>query len=256
MDEKVGSGAVFCQTDVDLINAGGLGDFILVCEHASNVIPAEFSGLGLGAEERSSHSAWDIGAYQVALGLAKLLDAPLVAPCVSRLVYDCNRPRQAPSAIPERSENDDIPGNIGLSDAARRQRFERFYQPYRKVLVDTIDTAMAAGRKPAIVTIHSFTALFKGQKRDMDLGFLHDADARLAKAMFARNAASGDLTSCLNEPYGPADGVTYTLVEHALSRGLLNVMIEIRNDLIVHADTQQAMTKRLAHDLRDSFKEA
>ena len=41
-----------------------------------------------------------------------------------------------------------------------------------------------------------------------------------------------EMKTALNEPYGPDDGVTHTLREHALPEGMLNVMIEIRNDLI------------------------
>ena len=35
-----------------------------------------------------------------------------------------------------------------------------------------------------------------------------------------------------NRPYGPEDGVTHTLRRHALPGGLLNVMLEVRNDLL------------------------
>ena len=35
-----------------------------------------------------------------------------------------------------------------------------------------------------------------------------------------------------NEPYGPTDGVTHTLRVQALTRGLPNAMLEIRNDMI------------------------
>ena len=49
-----------------------------------------------------------------------------------------------------------------------------------------------------------------------------------------------------NEPYGPADGVTHTLRTHALPRGLANVMIEVRHDLIADAGSQEAMAQRLA----------
>jgi predicted N-formylglutamate amidohydrolase len=49
-----------------------------------------------------------------------------------------------------------------------------------------------------------------------------------------------------NEPYGPQDGVTHTLREHAVSRGLANVMIEVRNDLLTTAEECRAMAEQLA----------
>jgi len=44
-----------------------------------------------------------------------------------------------------------------------------------------------------------------------------------------------------NEPYGSEDGVTHTLKEHALPGGHLNVMFEVRNDLIANEPAQSAM---------------
>ena len=43
--------------------------------------------------------------------------------------------------------------------------------------------------------------------------------------------------------------MTYTLTQHAVPHGLLNVMIEIRNDLIAGAAEQAAMAARLARHL-------
>ncbi len=48
-----------------------------------------------------------------------------------------------------------------------------------------------------------------------------------------------------NSPYGPADGVTHTLKLQALSRGLPNVMFEVRNDLVREGAQQAAMAERL-----------
>ena len=68
-------------------------------------------------------------------------------------------------------------------------------------------------------------------------------------------AARGEATSYnlqLNEPYGPADGVTHTLREHALTRGLPNVMIEVRNDLIADEASQKAMAQTLCGWIRSA----
>ena len=83
---------------------GGPSPVLLLCEHASRRLPPEFGDLGLSADVRSSHVAWDPGALNLARHLAVALDAPLVAGGVSRLLYDCNRPPDAPGAVPARSE--------------------------------------------------------------------------------------------------------------------------------------------------------
>ena len=76
------------------------GPILIVCEHASNRIPAPYGNLGLPDKLRESHIAWDPGALGMAKRMADRLQAPLVAGAVSRLVYDCNRPPEAPDAVP------------------------------------------------------------------------------------------------------------------------------------------------------------
>jgi len=56
-----------------------------------------------------------------------------------------------------------------------------------------------------------------------------------------------------NEPYGPADGVTHTLIEHGLKNGLLNIMIEIRNDLVSDEIGQKVMADYLTGLLGESL---
>lgn len=231
---------------VDLINPAGRGSFVLVCEHAANFIPPELQGLGLAPGLAGSHIAWDPGALPVAREMARILDAPLVAQRISRLVYDCNRPPEAASAIPEVSEVFPVPGNAGLSPADRQARVDAVYLPFRDALAACLDAQQAAGRTPTVVTVHSFTPVYKGRQRDVEVGILHDTDRRFADAVLRQAGAERALKVRRNEPYGPADGVTHTLRLHALPRGLENVMIEVRNDLIGDAASQRAMAAMLA----------
>jgi len=89
---------------------------------------------------------------------------------------------------------------------------------------------VSAGRRPAFITIHSFTPVYHGARRTLDLGILHDADARLADEILNVISTEGELVAKSNEPYGPGDGVTYTLAEHAIPPRLPNAKTEIRND--------------------------
>lgn len=222
---------------------------VLVCEHAVNFIPEEFHSLGVSEEVIRSHVAWDPGAIEVALHLSRLLNAPLVHSGVSRLVYDCNRPPSAPDAMPAKSEIFDIPGNLDLSQEERDARTSRYYEPFRLALARTLKDAGS----PVMVTIHSFTPVYKGQLRETDIGILHDTDRRLADALLSCAAAHTDLKVDRNLPYGPEDGVTHTLREHAEKDGLLNVMFELRNDRIMTAEDQRAMSMMLARWLKDAL---
>ncbi|CUX38777.1 MULTISPECIES: N-formylglutamate amidohydrolase [Agrobacterium] len=232
---------------VGVENAEGKGDVLLVCEHASAAIPVKYGTLGLSPDVLSSHAAWDPGALAVARLLSEKFDATLVYQRFSRLVYDCNRPPESPSAMPVKSEIYDIPGNLDLDEAERFARTSALYVPFHDRVSEIIAERQAAGRNVVVVTIHSFTPVYHGRFREVEIGILHDSDSRLADAMLT-GAEGASLTVRRNDPYGPEDGVTHTLRLHALPDGLLNVMIEIRNDLIANEGEQAAIAGFL-HEL-------
>ncbi|MEX0303138.1 MAG: N-formylglutamate amidohydrolase [Leisingera sp.] len=238
---------------VEVVNRDGAGSVLLLCEHASSHIPARYNGLGLRPEDRLSHAAWDPGALAVSLYLSKALDAPLVASRVSRLVYDCNRPPEAASAMPDRSELVAVPGNIGLGTAERQERVDTIYTPFCDTVAEVVAARKAAGMQTVLVTMHSFTPVYFGRERDVEIGILHDDDSRLADAMLAGADALPHRRVERNEPYGPADGVTHSLKIHGLAHGLANVMIEIRNDLVSSPQEEEAMAEEMLTLLRPAL---
>lgn len=220
---------------------------LVLCEHASCDFPSAFGPLGLSDNVMRSHVAWDPGALELARQIARDLDAPLVAGAVSRLFYDCNRPPEAPDAIPAKSEIHDIPGNLNLTGSERARREALIYRPF----CAAVDRAIETARPAALITVHSFTPVYFGARRDLHIGVLHDADARLADEVL--NALSGsDRVVRRNEPYGPEDGVTHSLKKHAQSRGLLNVMLEVRNDLLADPES----TAKIAGELTSALTAA
>lgn len=217
------------SSPVEILNSGGTGRVVLLCEHASSHIPDAYGGLGLAEADRLSHAAWDPGARDLTLALSAALDAPSVMSTVSRLVYDCNRPPEAASAMPEKSELIDVPGNRNLTQSERDARTATVYQPFCRAVSEVLD---GRGADTVVVTVHSFTPVYFGKPRAVEFGLLHDADSRLVDAMLDHADRLPGRRVERNEPYGPADGVTHSLRLHALSRGLANVMIEVRNDLM------------------------
>lgn len=231
------------------IHADGASSVVLVCEHATHFMPADYDDLGLPDDLRQSHVAWDPGALALATRLSWRLDAALIAGTVSRLIYDCNRPPTAPDAMPSRSERIDIPGNTDLSDVEKQARTQAYYAPFHATLADRV----AATPSPVIVTVHSFTPVYKGQRRTVEIGVLHDSDARLADAMLDIAGRHTQMDVQRNQPYGPADGVTHTLRKHAIAGGHLNVMLEVRNDLIATEAQQRSIGDMIAGWLADAF---
>lgn len=236
LDEHEGSA-------VEVVNRQGASPYVLVCEHASNRLPKAAKGLGLPAEALNHHIAYDIGAEGVARLLSRLLDAPLVLQRFSRLVYDCNRPPESDGAMPEVSEVTSIPGNKNLSAEAKLQRLREIYWPFHQALADILDERACSTKKTIVVTIHSFTRVYKGKERAVELGILYDRDGGIAGKLIK---AFPNVDVRLNEPYGPKDGVLHTLNLHAAPRGLKSVMLEIRNDLIANERGQYEWAQRLS----------
>jgi predicted N-formylglutamate amidohydrolase len=239
-------GAVLLESEEHpflLVNGSGSSPYVLVCEHASNLLPERLGTLGLDEPELLSHIAWDIGAEKVARRLAQLIDAPLALQRYSRLVYDCNRPPESPGAMPEISELTPIPGNRKLTPADRLARTREIYRPFHAGLADLLDQRAALGQSSIVLSVHSFTPVFKGKPRSVELGILHDRDTRLSSKLIK---SFPNVEARLNEPYGPKDGVLHTLNLHAAPRGLQHAMVEIRNDLITTDRGQDEWAQRLS----------
>lgn len=233
----------------EVVNPDGRSPFVLICEHASNRIPRSLGTLGLPDADLQRHIAWDIGAEATARILAKLLDATLILQRYSRLVYDCNRPPEADSAYPDVSEVFQIPGNRNLTPSARLARTREIARPFHAVVESVLDQRAVERRQTLVASIHSFTPVYKGKARELDVGFLFDRDAALAN--FLIKVFPPDKAR-LNEPYGPKDGVMYLLNQHAAPRGLRHVMIEIRNNLIADHSGQNAWANYLTVPLAQS----
>jgi len=212
-------------------NRHGSSPYVILCDHASNFIPDEYRMLGLAPAELVRHIAWDPGALPVSQHLSAALDAALVESCISRLVIDCNRPLDAPDLIPAVSETTDVPGNRKVGAEERAKRIALAHAPFHDAIDAVIAERLRAGRPARLVSVHSFTPVYKSVSRPWQIGIIHDDDARLAAPMIEALRGTG-ATVGVNQPYSPADRVYYTLQRHARSRGLPCAMIEIRNDKI------------------------
>jgi predicted N-formylglutamate amidohydrolase len=236
-------------------NPKGSSRIVFICEHAGQEIPEYLGSLGLDDEAMSTHIGWDIGAAALSRALSKQLDAALILQRYSRLVYDCNRDFDAFDAIVEESDHVAIPQNSGLSLEQRRRRFEFVYQPFNDAIEALLEHRLQSAEQPVIVTIHSFTPLYKGQRRTLDLGILYDADTRLADVFAELSDDDAAYASARNQPYSPKDGCMHTIITHGIKHGLLNLMLEVRNDLINDAKGQELWAQRIANLITAALKQ-
>jgi len=239
---------------VGFSNPDGKSAFVLTCDHASNHVPPQYGMLGLTADDLLRHIAWDPGALAVARLVAAKLDATLVEARISRLVIDCNRSLDAPDLIAEISESTPIPGNVGLSQSEREARIRHTWKPYHDAVEALIKARLSEGRDTRLISIHSFSPIYKGVARPWQVGVVHDEDTRLAAPLIEALKANGELRVGVNEPYSPADRVYFTLERHARSHGLPCAMIEIRNDEIADAAGEEKWAAILAEAITSAHR--
>lgn len=236
-------------------NARGASPFVIVCDHASNRIPARYGDMGLSTVERLSHIAWDPGALAVSRLLSEALDAPLVHSTVSRLVIDCNRALDAPDLIWTLSEATRIPANENLSVEERQYRIDQYHRPYHASIETLLEARRHAGRDTILVCMHSFTPVYLGVARPWPIGLIHGQDTGFTRAVFAAlKAEDPDMAVGWNEPYAALNGVTLTLEKHGDGHGLESTMIEIRNDEILQPAGVAFWAGRLARCLEEARK--
>ena len=221
--------------------------FVLVCDHASNAVPAHMERLGLDQAELDRHIGWDIGAAMVTRSLSALLDAPAYLSGYSRLVVDCNRPVGSPTAMPAVSDGTVVPANQSISPEEAAARTDAFFRPYHDAIAACLDRAIGFGAVPILVAVHSFTPVFDSFARPWEVGLLYEHDDRLVQPLKEALAAlRPGLTIGDNEPYaivGPSD---YSIPVHGQGRGLPHIEVELRQDLIGTQEGAQSWAKTLA----------
>jgi predicted N-formylglutamate amidohydrolase len=221
---------------------------LFICDHASNALPPEYGTLGLAPAEFERHIAYDIGAAEVTRALALHFGAPALLTCFSRLLIDANRGGDDPTLVMRISDGSIIPGNARVDEAEIERRKRLYWQAYRDAVRRRIDEMSAVGPMPAIVSLHSFTPLWRNQPRPWKIGLLWDRDARLAAALLKELESAGHENVGDNEPYDGAL-VGDTLYELGTERGLAHVLIELRQDLIATPVGAQAWAEQLAGPL-------
>ena len=241
---------------VEIIDGDPRRGLLILCDHASNHVPADLDRLGVAEPEFARHIAYDIGSAAVTRGLADGLGVPAVLTTFSRLVIDPNRGRLDPTLVMRLSDGAIVPGNRRIDAAGVAERIRRFYEPYDRAVNAAVAEGEAAGAPPMILTIHSFTPFWRGVGRPWQVGILYDRDERLSRPLIDGLIADpAGLTVGDNAPYGgglPGD----TIDRHATARNLPNALVEIRQDLVAGEEGQAEWAERFARLMRPMLRPA
>lgn len=233
------------------VNPDGAAPFVLLCDHASNAVPAPYGTLGLAPEQLERHIGWDIGAADVTRALAGMLDAPAVLSGFSRLLIDPNRGADDPTLVMKLSDGAIVPSNRHADAAEVDARRRGYWQPYQDAIAARIDARLRSGPPPAIVSLHSFTPVWRRRVRPWHAGILWDRDPRLPLALLGLLRREPGLVVGDNEPYSGRLR-NDTMYRHGTGRGLPHALVEIRQDLIDTRHGAAEWAALLARVLREA----
>jgi predicted N-formylglutamate amidohydrolase len=160
----------------------------------------------------------------------------------------------AASSIANISEDTAIPGNAHVSDRDRKERAREIFEPYHAQIAAELDRRQGAGLPTALISLHSFTPVFKGLSRRWHAGVLYNRDPRLARPLLALLNADDDLLIGDNAPYVVDNATDYTIPVHGERRCLPHALVEIRQDLIEDESGQREWAVRLARLLPRAYE--
>lgn len=205
---------------------------IILCDHAENTLPSSYGTLGLDPAQLQRHIGYDIGAKALCEKLADQLNATLVMSRFSRLLIDPNRGMDDPTLIMRLSDGAVVPGNASHDAGERSRRLMSYYKPYDDAITRArTHVANVTGRAPVLLSVHSFTPIWRGHPRPWHAGVLWDTDDRFVRPLIEALEAQGDLIVGDNEPYRgelPGD----TMHRHGTMTGTAHALLEVRQDLI------------------------
>lgn len=206
---------------------------LIIADHASAGLPGEYGSLGLDQKQLQRHIAYDIGVENVTRRLAEKLNLPAVLSTFSRLLIDPNRGADDPTLVMRISDGDMIPGNARIGAEEIERRRDSYYLPYHKAVADELIAIENEARidAAAILSIHSFTPVWRGVPRPWEIAILWDCDPRFAKPLICSLEEDDALTVGDNEPY---DGALLNdcMFQHGTSKGRAHALVELRQDLI------------------------
>jgi predicted N-formylglutamate amidohydrolase len=227
------------MTEAPFERVPGKNSLLLLCDHAARALPPAYGTLGLDAGLFDTHIAHDIGAASVTRTLAALFGCPAILGRWSRLLIDLNRGEDDPTLVMKLSDGSIIPANRKADAGEVARRIQAFHVPYHRAVAAEIGRL----KDPPLISLHSFTPVWKGEKRIWEVGVLWDRDGRLARPLMARLGQAG-FTVGDNEPYhGALEGDTMN--RHGTRTGLPHALIEMRQDLIADENAARRFARRL-----------
>jgi predicted N-formylglutamate amidohydrolase len=223
------------------------GPFLFICEHAARRLP-EWEASPEDLPYLEDHWGWDVGAADLTRELASLTGSAAVLSRFSRLVCDPNRAPDEASFVVREVAGHALSFNRSVDTGERARRRARYFDRYHAAIDRALARRVAASRDVLLCSIHSFTPVWDGQARPMELGVLYDDHDAVATRLADALAREGFATAH-NEPYSGLAGLIYSARRHGRVHGVVYLELEVRNDVIASPERARAIAPRIARAL-------
>lgn len=228
----------------------------LTCEHASPRVPRELNHLfGSSFHKLPAHRKFDVGAADLTRFLSHRLDLPYSCGKYSRLVVDLNR------SI-ENSKSLFSIHSPPMDSSVRDFVLARFYKPYRNSLEKLFTREIRLGKSVLQISIHSFTPILRGRKRNADVGILYDPSRFGEKKFsdFLRTNLIGKFPTLKirkNYPYrGTDDSLTGYFRKLFLEEEYLGIELEVNQKFPIWGNVKWRLLKEnLLRAIADTLKD-
>ncbi|WP_315861062.1 N-formylglutamate amidohydrolase [Stieleria sp. JC731] len=207
----------------------------MTCEHGGNDLPDQYRDLfsSAGAQkDLKSHRGYDPGALQAAKRIADRLDCQFHFSTITRLLVDLNRSIENPTSLSKYTNS--------LPAMRKAKLLAGHYHPYRDQVIQSVSDGIERSGYVIHLSIHTFTARFRGQWRPIDIGLLFDPERENESALCRawRQQVQQQRTSAglrqwrveMNRPYfGTDDGLTTTIRNLFTDDRYCGIEVEISN---------------------------
>ena len=203
----------------------------VTCEHATNALPSGYQPSERDLEILQTHWGWDPGAADVTRRLSELTGAGAVLSAVSRLVCDVNRPIEDDTLILRELEGHPLTFNQDVDVDEIQTRVEQYYIPFHRAVHDHLQSRLSHSPPPLILAVHSFTPVYMGNKRDMEIGIIYDSRCPDKAKRLNDAFVEYGFAVAMNRPYSGMEGQMYSAWHHGRGNGLDYLELEMSQDL-------------------------
>lgn len=217
-------------------------NLVVSCEHATARVPKAYAARFAGAEDvLASHHGFDAGSLELARDVARATGAPMFAARATRLLVDANR------SLGTRALFSEFTRELPADERARV--VASYWRPHR----DALTAAVREAPRGVVLhlSVHSFTPVWKGVERAVDLGLLYDPSRGKERAFcdaLARELGRVEPAWRVrrNQPYrGTADGATTAMRRAFAASRYLGVELEVNQRLVADAGSWRATRRAI-----------